>query len=78
MATATKPKQVVHKVAIRGTQVKLDNTGLPNEGKDVKLGPASIKERGPVQEIVLHATYDDQEYACYFTIRGKRVGYFTV
>lgn len=75
---AVKPKQVVHKVAIKGTQVKLDNTGLPNEGIDVTLGPATVKERGPVQEIVLHAKYNDAEYACYFTIRGKRVGYFTV
>lgn len=76
-----KPKKLVIKVD--NHTFRITETDLPHEGR-VKLSDPKVKERGPKQELVVYATADEttyqpgRVYACYFNMKGKLEGYFTI
>lgn len=78
-------KPVVKKRVIQvGThKFRIAETDLPHNGR-VTLSDPHIQERGPVQELVVYATASSdtyepgRKYACFYNLRSKLEGYFTV
>ena len=82
----SKPKKPVVKkrlVQVDNYKIRIAETDLPHNGR-VTLADPHLKERGPAQELVVYATatgdtYEPgRKYACFYSLKGKLEGYFTV
>lgn len=85
MTTLKVKKPVVKKriVEVGNYKIRIAETDLPHNGK-VTLDDPHVKERGPNLELVVYATatsdtYEPgKRYACFYSVKGKRIGYFTI
>lgn len=86
VAKDSKPKKPVVKkrlIQVDNHRIRVYETDLPHKG-NVVLHDPKVKERGPDQELVVYATAKEdtyepgREYVCYFTLKGKLEGYFTI